>query len=197
MNTQTLPSFAEKALAFQQIVSSVAFRDHGGETLATSLGFDRANAMLHAVGAAGGTVYVIGNGGSAAIAAHIVNDLVNVGGLRATVLHDAALMTCMANDYGYDQAYARMISTWARPEDLLIAISSSGNSANIRNAVAQMKQNGGAALTLSGFKPGNPLRGLGDLNLWLDSGDYGMVEVGHLFLLHHMADRLRVEKETP
>lgn len=197
MSTKSLLSFAEKASAFQQCVASVAFSDGSGDVLDTELGFDRANEMLHAVQAQSGSVYVIGNGGSAAVASHIVNDLVNVGGVRATVLHDAAVMTCMSNDYGYDQAYARLVSTWARPGDLLIGISSSGNSPNIRNAVAQMKQSGGSSITLSGFKAGNALRGLGDLNLWLDSSDYGMVEVGHLFLLHHMADRLRVEKEAP
>ncbi len=196
MTRETLPPFTEKTQAFQQLVAAVQCCDRDGVALNADECFDRAHTLLKTTVDAGTAVYVIGNGGSAAIAAHIVNDLVNVGGLRATVLHDAALMTCMANDYGYDQAYARILATWARPGDLLLAISSSGNSPNIRAAVAQVHQNGGQVVTLSGFKADNPLRGLGDLNLWLGSRDYGMVEVGHLFLLHHMADRLRVERES-
>jgi D-sedoheptulose 7-phosphate isomerase len=60
---------------------------------------------------------------------------------------------------------------------------------NIRNAVTQMKSSGGTVITLTGFKPDNPLRQMGDLNIWLDSHDYGFVEIGHQFVLHNMSDR--------
>ena len=146
-------------------------------------------------------VYVIGNGGSAAIAAHMVNDLVNVAHIRAATLHDSSLLTCMANDYGYENAYANVLARMALPGDVLIAISSSGKSMNIRNAAAQVWGKGGTVITLSGFAADNPLRGLGDLNIWLDSGDYGMVEVGHQFVLHNISDRFacegKVEKGAP
>jgi D-sedoheptulose 7-phosphate isomerase len=75
------------------------------------------------------------------------------------------------------------------PEDMLIAISSSGNSANIRNAVSAAREIGAFSLTLSGFKGDNPLRTMGDTNVWLDSQDYGFVEIGHQFILHNLADR--------
>jgi D-sedoheptulose 7-phosphate isomerase len=80
----------------------------------------------------------------------------------------------------------------AAREDALIAISSSGQSANIRNAAAEMRRLGGKVVTLSGFKGDNPLRALGDFNIWLDSTDYGMVEIGHQFVLHNLADRIRL-----
>jgi len=137
-------------------------------------------------------VYVIGNGGSAGVASHAVTDFVNVGKLRAATLHDPSLLTCMSNDYGYDAAFARILGTLAGADDLLIAVSSSGKSANIRNAAATMRELGGACITLSGFDANNPLRSLGDLNFWLDSKDYGMVEIGHQFILHNIADRLRL-----
>ena len=139
-----------------------------------------------------GRLYVIGNGGSAGVAGHAVTDFLNVGRLRASTLHDPSLLTCMSNDYGYDVAFANILKTLAGPEDVLIAISSSGKSMNIRNAAAAMHQLGGACITLSGFEGSNPLRAMGELNFWLDSRDYGMVEIGHQFILHNIADRLRL-----
>lgn len=135
------------------------------------------------------SVYVIGNGGSAAVASHTVNDFLNVAKLCAFTLHDSSLLTCMANDYGYENAFARILSQIGKPHDVLIAISSSGNSKNIRNAAAQATASGMFVITLTGFAGDNPLRSLGDVNLWLDSRNYGQVEIGHQFLLHNMADR--------
>lgn len=159
--------------------------------LEAEAGMAAAMELLLGAGRDSKAVYVIGNGGSASVAAHIVNDLVNVGRLRAHTLHDAALFSCMANDYGYENAFARMLGVMARPGDVVIAISSSGNSPNIRNAVATARDSGAATFTLSGFKPDNPLRGMGDLNLWVGAEDYGLVEMAHLFVLHTLADRLR------
>jgi D-sedoheptulose 7-phosphate isomerase len=139
----------------------------------------------------GRRLYVVGNGGSAGVASHAVTDFLNVGKLRASTLHEPSLLTCMSNDYGYDVAFARIVSQLAAPGDMLIAISSSGQSANIRNAAAEMRKLGGGVVTLSGFKRDNPLRSLGQFNFWLDSSDYGMVEIGHQFVLHNIADRLR------
>jgi D-sedoheptulose 7-phosphate isomerase len=136
------------------------------------------------------SVFVIGNGGSAAVAAHIVNDFVNMGKLRALTLHDPSVLTCLANDYGYENAYARMVTTLARKGDMLIAISSSGKSKNICNAVEAAKAAGARTVTLSGFSTDNPLRRLGDVNIWVPSEDYGMVEIAHLFILHNLSDRL-------
>lgn len=136
-----------------------------------------------------GALYVIGNGGSAGVASHAVIDFVNVAKLRAFTLHDPSLITCMANDYGYENAFSRLVGQMAKSGDVLIAISSSGNSMNIRNAAEQMSSNGGKVITLSGFSSENPLRQMGDINIWLDSRDYGAVEIGHQFILHNMADR--------
>lgn len=142
-------------------------------------------------------LFVLGNGGSAAVASHAVTDFLNVGKLRATTVHDSSLITCMSNDYGYESAYGRILETLARPGDALIAISSSGRSPNIAQAVRSMRERGGHTITLSGFAPDNLLRGLGDHNLWLDSSDYGFVEIGHQFLLHNLADRMRNQAASP
>jgi D-sedoheptulose 7-phosphate isomerase len=131
--------------------------------------------------------------GSSAVASHIANDLCNTSRIRALTLNDHAMLTCFSNDYGYADAYATHISRLARPHDLLVAISSSGASQNILKAIAKMRILGGRVLTLTGFSSDNPVRSLGDLNVWLDSCEYGVVETGHLLLMHYLADRLGAE----
>ncbi len=174
---------------FSSILSNTLFTDSRNVLYEAEYGFHYGLELLSEVDNSDGNVYVIGNGGSAAIASHIVNDFCNTSGLRAHILHEPALMTCFANDYGYENAYASLLSRVARQQDLLIAISSSGNSINIHNAVDTARQIGLNVITLSGFSEDNGLRCIGDLNIWLDASHYGMVEVGHLFLLHHLADR--------
>ena len=100
----------------------------------------------------------------------------------------------MSNDYGYENSFSEPISTLAREQDLLIAVSSSGRSANIQNAVKSIKKVGGRVITLSGFGEDNPLRLMGDLNVWLGSKSYGLVEIGHLFYLHYISGRLELKR---
>lgn len=145
--------------------------------------------------AQGGHLYIIGNGGSAGVAAHAVTDFVNVAKLRASTLHDSSLLTCMSNDYGYDNAFKRILETMLKPQDVLIAISSSGKSPNIVKAAQYVHSVGGAVITFSGFDSENPLYQSGHINFWLNSHDYGFIELGHAFLLHYVADRLRLERQ--
>lgn len=141
----------------------------------------------------GNSVYLIGNGGSAGIASHALTDFLNVCRLRAFTLHDSSLITCMANDFGYENAFSRILNTILQPQDILIAISSSGNSPNICNAAQTATQKKGIVVTFSGFQENNSLRSLGDINFWLNSNDYGLVEMGHQFILHNVADRFNKE----
>ena len=171
------------------IIGACAVSNKQGDDLGAEGGITTASRLLADVRSNNGAVYVIGNGGSAGIASHVITDFVNVAKLRAYTLHDSSLLTCMANDYGYENAFARLLKQMAKPGDALVAISSSGKSANIRNAAAQVTAGGGSVITLSGFDGNNPLRTLGDINIWLDSTDYGFVEVGHQFVLHNIADR--------
>ncbi len=145
---------------------------------------DRARAS-HADGA---RIWFLGNGGSAAIASHMANDYTKNGGLRSMAVSDASVLTCLANDFGYEHVYAKALEFQAGPRDGVIAISSSGNSANIINAVAAARKRGCWVVTFSGFSPDNALRRLGDLNFHIASSNYGTVEVGHLILLHAILD---------
>jgi D-sedoheptulose 7-phosphate isomerase len=138
-------------------------------------------------------LYLVGNGGSAGVASHSATDFFNVAKLKAVTLHESALLTCMANDFGYENAFARMLSQMVQPGDVVIAISSSGNSPNIRNAATQARENGGTVVTLSGFASDNLLRSMGEINIWLDSNQYGLVEIGHQFILHNVSDRFGAE----
>jgi D-sedoheptulose 7-phosphate isomerase len=183
-----------RASELQGVIEGSRVTDRAGASVDTEQGLSRLHERLEALRRASGSLYVVGNGGSAAVASHAVTDFLKVCGLRALVLHDPSLLSCLANDYGYEHAYARALSGLVRPGDMLIAISSSGQSANILNAAAEGQRGGAFVVTLSGFSLDNPLRGLGDVNVWLDSRDYGMVEAGHQFVLHNLADRLALAR---
>lgn len=133
-------------------------------------------------------VIFIGNGGSAAIASHLAIDYMRNGEVGALSFNDGASLTCLANDFGYEQVFVLPIEVHARAGDLLIAISSSGRSANILNAVAAARKRDMRVITMSGFLPDNPLRGLGDLNFYVPNREYGFVEISHLVLCHAFLD---------
>jgi D-sedoheptulose 7-phosphate isomerase len=102
--------------------------------------------------------------------------------------NDAAALTCLGNDLGYERVFAKQIDMHGRQGDFMVAISSSGRSPNILGAVEAARHKGCAVLTLSGFSPDNPLRRAGDYNLYVASGEYGFVEIAHLALGHAMLD---------
>jgi D-sedoheptulose 7-phosphate isomerase len=149
--------------------------------------------------AAGNKLIFVGNGGSSAIASHMATDYSKNGDVRSMALNDTAMLTCLGNDLGYDRVFAKQIELYARPDDLVVAISSSGRSANILNAVQAARAAKCAVVTLSGFTADNPLRRLGDINFYIDADRYGFVEIGHLTICHAILDficGLRVPEGT-
>ncbi|NTV28863.1 MAG: SIS domain-containing protein [Candidatus Omnitrophica bacterium] len=157
---------------------------------------DKAAAMLRAVPGQSGKVIIIGNGASAAIASHVSVDLTKTGGVRAVNFNEADLITCFANDYGYEQWAAEALKSYADPGDLVILISSSGMSKNILNAAVQAKKMGLSLITLSGFSRDNRLRQLGEVNLWVDSLEYNVVETAHQTWLLALVDKLAEESKS-
>ena len=147
-------------------------------------------ARARATHAAGNKLIFVGNGGSAAIASHMATDYSKNGGVRALALNDASMLTCLGNDLGYDRVFAKQIELHARTGDLVIAISSSGRSANILNAVDAAAAAGCAIATMSGFTADNPLRRRGEWNFYVASDRYGFVEIGHLTICHAVLDFL-------
>jgi len=159
-----------------------------GETLSRAEAYDRALALSVEAAERGNKLMFIGNGGSAGICSHMAIDYSKNGGLRSLAFNDGAALTCLGNDLGYENVFAKQVEFHGCAGDLLIAISSSGRSPNILNAVAQARAQGLAILTLSGFAADNPLRRQGDLNFYLPDSNYGFVEIGHLTLLHAVLD---------
>jgi D-sedoheptulose 7-phosphate isomerase len=137
---------------------------------------------------AGNKLIFVGNGGSAAIASHMATDYSKNGNVRAIALNDSSMLTCLGNDLGYDQVFAKQIELHARRGDMLIAISSSGRSSNILNAVKEARSAECKIVTFSGFGAKNPLRSLGDINFYISSDRYGFVEIAHLTLCHAVLD---------
>jgi D-sedoheptulose 7-phosphate isomerase len=136
----------------------------------------------------GNKIIFVGNGGSAGIASHLAIDFSKNGGLRSMAFNDPAALTCLGNDLGYENVFAKQIGFHARPGDLLIAISSSGRSPNILNAVKAARQSECRVVTYSGFTQDNDLRRAGDINFYVHSREYGFVEVSHLALCHAVLD---------
>ena len=134
-------------------------------------------------------VIVIGNGGSAAISSHFSVDLTKNANVRCINFNESDLITCFANDFGYEEAFKKAISFYGDKGDLLIAISSSGKSLNILNACQAAKDlDFSKIVTFSGMNKDNPLSKTGDINLWVDSKAYNLIENIHQFYLLMIID---------
>ena len=106
------------------------------------------------------------------------------------VVHDGASLTCLGNDYGYEHVFSKQIELHGTKNDILVAISSSGNSKNIINAVNMGIKKKMFVITLSGFKENNKLKNLGDFSFFVSNEKYGYVEILHLIILHSFLDIL-------
>ena len=134
------------------------------------------------------TIYCIGNGASASIASHFSADMAKNGHLHTEVFSDLALITAISNDIGYEEVFSEPLRRRAVPGDMLVAISSSGNSPNILRAVQKAKELELTIITLSAMKPDNRLRTTGDLNFYFPAETYGYAESLHASLLHYWID---------
>jgi D-sedoheptulose 7-phosphate isomerase len=171
-----------------ELLHGTAVTIHDGTPLSLDQGIDwmrRAAAETHTCGH---KIMFVGNGGSAGISSHMAIDYSKNGGLRATAFNDPAALTCLGNDLGYEQVFAKQLELHLRPGDLLVAISSSGRSPDILNAVAVARSGGCRIATLSGFSADNELRHAGDINFYVESTEYGFVEIAHLALCHAVLD---------
>ena len=131
---------------------------------------------------------VVGNGGSAAMASHVSVDLTKQASIRSINFNEADLITCFANDYGYENWVTKAIEFYGDEGDVVILISSSGKSNNMIHAAAQANKMGIHVITLTGFKQDNPLKKLGELNFWLDSRAYNIIENTHQIWLLMVCD---------
>lgn len=178
---------------FRQLATlseSFEVSDRHGQALSFPEGISQAAALVYQQTQQQKKVIFIGNGGSAAVASHQAIDYWRNGGFPAIAFNDGALLTCISNDFGYEQVFSKPIATFAQRGDVLFAISSSGQSANILAGAFQGNQMGCHVITLSAFKPDNPLRKLGDINFFVPTMAYGFAEITHLCICHCILDGL-------
>ncbi len=147
-------------------------------------GLSKARDLFRKAHSTGNKVIFIGNGGSAAIASHMATDYTKNGGIRAVAFNDVPTLTCMANDFGYFNVFSKQLEYYGSKGDVVVTISSSGKSKNILEAAAQAMTMDIPLVTLSGMSSDNPLHAMGDINFYVPAGDYGLIEITHLALLH-------------
>lgn len=135
------------------------------------------------------TIYFVGNGASAMMAGHMSADATKNGGLKCLFLSETALLTAVSNDISYNDVFSFPLRRFASEGDMLIAISSSGNSENIIRAIEAAKEKRMKIVTLTGLNKENRARKLGDINLYVPGKTYGIVEVCHQALLHCWLDK--------
>jgi D-sedoheptulose 7-phosphate isomerase len=162
---------------------------------------DKARSLVEETAAAGKRVYAIGNGGSAAIADHLCCDWVK--GTHAAghpvvdtqaMTSNMALYSAIANDFGFEKVFSMQVEFLGKPGDLLIAISSSGNSPNIVGAVEAAHARGMNTVALSGFK-GGKLKDTAQVALHVDAHNYGIVEDAHQALMHVLAQYIACHRD--
>ena len=138
----------------------------------------------------GGKVIFSGNGASASIANHASLDFTKQGGVRSINFNESAFITAFANDYGYDHWVSKALECHAEAVDTLVLISCSGTSANVVNAARYAQENGISVITFTGFSSSNPLKSAGDINFWLDSKAYNIIEGIHQIWLLTIVDMI-------
>jgi len=137
----------------------------------------------------GGKILIFGNGGSAADAQHIAAELSGrfkkernaLAGIALTT--DTSALTAIANDYGYKYVFARQVEALCNPQDVVIGLSTSGNSSNVIKAIGSAKRIGAKSITFSG-KSGGAMKNLGDVNIVIPSDDTPRIQEMHIMVGH-------------
>jgi len=133
-------------------------------------------------------IFVFGNGGSAAIADHFAVDMTKNANKRTFSLNTAPLITCLANDFGYELWMQKALGMYANDNDIVFLISSSGNSKNVINACNYANSRNMKTITFTGFNKNNSLKGVGTTNFWVDSSSYNIVENIHQIWILSLVD---------
>lgn len=165
------------------------YTDNDGNTIVASVAEDL-SLLMRQVRADRRQLFFIGNGGSAGIAVHMTADFLKNGRMRTIDLYAPTTLTCLGNDYGYEYVFSKQLEILAARGDVLVAISSSGNSPNILRAAETVRATGGVVITFTGFKEDNLLRVMGDRNLYVPSMAYGIVESIHNQILQQVVDEI-------
>ncbi len=136
------------------------------------------------------SIFIFGNGGSAAIASHVAVDFSKNAKTNIMTFNEYDHITCLANDYGFNQWVAKTLEMYAKDGDMVILISSSGKSQNMVNAANYARANQISVVTFTGFDINNPLKAIGDINFWVDSKAYNIIEMIHQIWLLSVCDSI-------
>ncbi len=143
-----------------------------------------------------GKVIICGNGGSSATASHVAVDLSLNGQVKSINFNEYDLITCFANDFGYENWVKKSLEIYANRNDLLILLSCSGNSKNLVNANLFAKKRGIKTITLTGCKASNKLNKIkNNVNLWVNSNKYNVIEITHHMILLNIIDSIIKRKK--
>jgi D-sedoheptulose 7-phosphate isomerase len=137
-----------------------------------------------------GKLMFAGNGASASIASHAAVDFTKQAKVGAMAFNDHNLITAFSNDYGYENWVAEAVKAYGKTGDAVVLISSSGKSPNIVSAALAANDLGLKVVTFSGFEKNNPLSTVGDINLWVESRAYNIIEAVHGVWMFTVVDLL-------
>tara|TARA_B110000003_G_scaffold41648_1_gene38819 strand:- start:12986 stop:13603 length:618 start_codon:yes stop_codon:yes gene_type:complete len=158
--------------------------------------FEKINSILHSIQKSNNKIYFFGNGASAAFANHMALDFSKNGGILSYSLSDSSLLTALSNDYSYDDASVEFLKiNKINKNDLVITISSSGNSTNIINVIDYCNANDISTLSLSGLKPDNLSIKNSKFSIFVPAYTYGIVECCHQVIIHSILDMFMDIKE--
>jgi len=136
----------------------------------------------------GSKMMFAGNGASASISEHGAVDFTKQARVRGVTFHDPNLITCFANDFGYDHWVAKAIEHYGDADDVVVLISTSGQSPSVVNAAHAARKMGLTVVTFTGRSADNPLRLMGDINFWAPSDAYNVCENLHSIWLTATVD---------
>ena len=152
--------------------------------------FNEINLLIKNTQKIKGKIYFFGNGASASFSNHMALDWSKNGGVLALSLSDSSMLTALANDYSYDEAFVEFMKiNKISTDDLVISTSSSGNSKNIVNVLNYCRQNNITSIGLSGLNSGNKTEEIANYSLFVPSRTYGMVECIHQIFHHLILDK--------
>jgi D-sedoheptulose 7-phosphate isomerase len=188
-------NWPDNILTLKECLDLLSVRDHAGKELDTNASFLQWKDIACEIRTRKNTIFLIGNGASASMASHVAADLAKNAHVHTQVFTDLSMITAVANDLCFEQVYAEPLRRRMKENDMLVAISSSGQSPNILLATREALRLGGVVITLSAMKPKNPLRTLGILNFYMPAESYGMAETCHSAILHYWIDLVETTGE--
>lgn len=191
--TRKHPDWQHSVQRLVSLLAELSFGNESGQEVHADEAFKCLAELTALIRRSRAAVYFVGNGASASMASHYAADFAKNGHLHTQVFSDLALITAVANDLDYSRVFAEPLRQRGNAGDMLVAISSSGESSNILKAVDVARERGMKVVTLSAMSPANPLRRMGDLNAYVAADCYGDAETCHASILHHWMDLIEVK----